>query len=184
MASGQVTSSEGASGQGAHAEGQPGEPTPPAGARDIAVHPTDSAEPSKARPIFHVGDNINVRFRASRDCYLTLLNIGTSGKLTVLFPNAMHRDNHIRGGTWHEIPGTSYGFEYRLQGPTGTEKLKAFATQHPVALLESSFAPDGSIFRQAESSAAARDIAVVKEKTAALPDAEWAEAYYEFQVVA
>lgn len=168
-----------------------------AGARDVSVHPKTPAadqeisatgpaagaqSASKSSGAFRIGDKVNVRFRASRDCYLTLLNIGTSGKLTVLFPNGIHPDNHVEGGAWHEIPGDSYGFEYELQGPPGMEKLKAVATLEPVALLESNFAPDGSIFRQAESTSAARDIVVVKEMAESLPASEWAEAYYEFQV--
>lgn len=164
-----------------------------AGARDVSVNPKSSATGDVAsgnadghqqalKSAYRIGDKINVRFRASRSCYLTLLNIGTSGKLTVLFPNGIHPDNHIEGGTWHEIPGDSYGFEYELQGPPGTEKLKAVATLGPVTLLESNFAPDGSVFRQAASTSAARDIAVVKEKIETLPAAVWAEAYTEFRV--
>lgn len=145
----------------------------PAGARDIKV---------AAKSDYRVGDKIVVRFRSSRDCHLTLLNVGTSGKLTILFPNALHRDNRIRADQDYEIPGPDYGFEYQLQGPPGVEKLKAVATVEDIALLESSFDADGGFFRTVAPATGARDIAVVRKKVAALPAAQWAEAACEFHV--
>lgn len=153
---------------------------PAAGSRDIAVIASNS---DSKPPAFHIGDRVNIVFEASRDCYLTLLNVGTSGKLTILFPNAMQPDNRIAAGQSHAIPGTSYGFEYVLQGPPGREMLKAVATLEPVALIESSFAPDGSLFREERATAAARDIAVVKTKTQEMAPDAWAEAHLEFDVL-
>lgn len=157
----------------------------PEGARDVVVRagPTAGNASSATGTRFQIGDRVNVCFEANRECYLTLLNVGTSGKLTVLFPNGMHPQNRIPAGERHEIPGDSYGFEYVLEGPPGTERLKAVATLSPVPLLETSFAPDGSLFLQEAPSAAARDIAVVKERTKQLSPTEWAEAHLEFDVV-
>jgi hypothetical protein len=45
-----------------------------------------------------------------------------------------------------------------LTGPPGIEKLKAVATLDQVPLLESQFAPDGSLFRVVSAFAAARDV--------------------------
>jgi hypothetical protein len=55
---------------------------------------------------YKVGDEILVKVKASRNCYLTLLNIGTGGKKTVLFPNKSHSDNAIAANTWYEIPAS------------------------------------------------------------------------------
>ena len=79
---------------------------------------------------YRIGDKIIVHFSASCDCYLTLLNIGTSGRLTILFPNALHKSNMIRANEFYEIPSKEYGFAYELQGPPGIEKLKAIATMN------------------------------------------------------
>lgn len=154
--------------------------TTPAGtaasSRDIKVVPsTKGAE-------YRVGNKIIVHFRADRDCYLTLLNIGTSGKLTILFPNALHRDDFISANKEYQIPAQEYGFEYELQGPPGVEKLKAIATLEKVELLESQFAPDGSLFRTVEPTAGARDIAVIKKNVESIPIQQWAEATWEFRV--
>lgn len=148
----------------------------PTGSRDISVRPTRSGER------YRLGDRIAVYFRANRDCYLTLLNIGTSGKLTVLFPNTLHRDNFIAANQVHCIPGPGDDFEYQLQGRPGIEKLKAIATLKPVELLESSFAPDGSLFRSVQPAQGARDIAVIQGQVGALPSEEWAESEFEFHV--
>lgn len=146
------------------------------GARDIVT------SPKTKKAAYQIGQKIVVSFRASRDCYLTLLNIGTSGKLTVLFPNSLHPDNFIQGGRDYRIPDAEDDFEYELQGPPGLERLKAVATLKQTALLESQFAPDGSVFRTVDALAGARDIGVVQKKVAAVPKSEWAEHACEFTV--
>lgn len=151
-------------------------PAPAAGARDISV----AARQKTAG--YKIGQKIVVGFRASRDCYLTLLNIGTSGKLTVLYPNSMHPENYITGGREYRLPEIDDEFEYQLQGPAGVEKLKAIATLNKVTLLESSFAPDGSLFRTVDAVAGARDIALIQRNVAAVSKSEWAESACEFSV--
>ena len=138
---------------------------------------------SKKNAKYRVGEKIAVSIRASRRCYLTLLNIGTSGKLTVLYPNTLHRDNVLEAGKEVRIPGEGDGFEWEILGPPGVERLKAVATLESLALLESSFAPDGSLFRTAPATAATRDIAIVKKNVDALPKTQWAEATCRFEVV-
>lgn len=147
--------------------------------RDVAVVPTGS---DGKIGTFRIGDRVQVHFTSTRDCYLTLLNVGTSGKLTVLFPNAIRRENFVSANQIYSIPAADYGFEYELQGPPGVEKLKAIATLEKKELLESQFAKDGSFFRTSASAAAARDIAVVKSAVEAIPASDWAEAHYEFRV--
>jgi hypothetical protein len=123
-----------------------------------------------------------VFFRATRDCYLTLLNIGTSGKLTVLFPNTEQRDNFIVAGRIYQIPSPEAEFGFQLQGPPGLEKLKAIATLTRRELLESNFAPDGSVFWTVRPREGARNIAVIQRNVTSLPPEQWAEAECEFEV--
>jgi hypothetical protein len=56
------------------------------------------------------------------------------------------------------------------------------ATSKKVALLESNFAPDGSIFRSVDAASGARDISVVQKKVSAVPKNEWTESACEFSV--
>lgn len=80
-----------------------------------------------------IGDLIRFNFRADQDCYLALINVGTSGKITVLFPNQYRPDGFIQGGkvyqtgTQGELP-----FQIRATGPAGRELVKVIATLKPL----------------------------------------------------
>lgn len=151
-------------------------PVPHDGARDVAV------KSKNKKGSYRTGQKIVVGFRASQNCYLTLLNIGTSGKLTVLFPNSHHSENFVQAGREYRIPESDSNFEYELQGPAGVEKLKAVATLKKVALLESHFALDGSLFRTVDATTGARDIGVIEKKISSVPRTEWTEDTCEFSV--
>jgi len=145
------------------------------GSRDIGTVPDrDGAR-------YRVGDEIEVCFLASRDCYITLLNIGTSGALTVLFPNRIHPDNFVRADEVHVVPGENYGFRYQLQGPHGVERLKAVATLSPEPVLDT-VAATTSPFRTVSGPAAARDVGLVEDRVSALEADAVAEAQWEFVV--
>lgn len=142
------------------------------GARDISVIPKTIA--------YRIGDKINLYFRAEKDCYLTLINYGTSGKLTVLLPNSLFQDNFIEGGRIYAIPGEDYRFDYILSGPSGTERIKAIGTTQKINLTDMKFNKD-EVFKT--SSAAARDISVVAKKIEGAAPEEWAEAECMIEVV-
>ena len=145
--------------------------------RDISVIPYGSAES------YQLGDEITINFSASRDCYLTLINIGTSGKLTVLFPNAFVQENFIRANQVYSIPGEEYPFLYKLTGPVGSEKIKAIATIKPVNLMEKEFTNlDDLIFYSATGQRAVRDIEIVAKKVNTTPSEAWAEDNCMFDV--
>jgi len=146
-------------------------------ARDINIAPRQTQNQ------YRVGDKIIIAFRASQDCYLTLLNIGSSGKLLILFPNALHQDNFIRANQVYRIPDADYGFEYQLQGPSGIETLKAIATEKSVELVESNFSADGDFFETKTPQVAARDITIIKSKTESAAPQSWADASCKFSVV-
>lgn len=140
------------------------------------------AVPEESKSSFNIGDKINIVFNSSKDCYLTLLNIGTSGKLTILFPNKLHQDNFIKGGQTYKIPGNEYGFEYQLKGPQGIEKLKAIVTESKINFIDTHFSPAGELFNTVSPGAAARDINIIEKKIEELPDGKWNESYFEFKI--
>jgi len=128
-----------------------------------------------------IGDRIVVYFKSDRDCYLTLFNIGTSGKLTILFPNYLFQNNFTRADQIYAIPGDEYPFEYELSGPPGVEKIKAIATTSKLNLLDFEFSKE-EFFHSVESSIAARDISIVAKRMGEVPVDSWAEAICEFEV--
>ena len=144
---------------------------------NVAVIPKASANEHNKK--YNIGDKINLYFRSEKDCYLTLINYGTSGKFTVLMPNALFQDNFIEGGRIYAIPGQDYPFDYTLSGPSGTEKIKAIATTSKINLLDLAY-NKGEIF--STSGAAARDISLVAKNIGNAEPDEWAENLCEFEV--
>ena len=134
-----------------------------------------------ARKYYKIDDRIVVYFRSDMDCYLTLFNIGTSGKLTILFPNYLFQNNFITANKIYAIPGEEYPFEYELSGPSGVEKIKAIATTSKRNLVDFDFSK-ADFFHSVERGIAARDISIVAKKMEEVPLDSWAEAMCEFEV--
>ncbi len=113
------------------------------GTRDLIAQALDGAEDEKLVSA-RLGDVIRFNFRADRDCYLTLINVGTSGKITVLFPNKYSPDGFIQGGrvyqteTRGEMP-----FKIRAKGPAGRELVKVVATLAPLDLASLRMGTEG-----------------------------------------
>jgi hypothetical protein len=79
---------------------------------------------------YPIGSRVHYRFRASADCYVTLLYIDGSGKLTLLFPNP--KSNHpIQGNQDY----TATPEKLTVNGPSGRELILAIATTEPLGLL-------------------------------------------------
>jgi hypothetical protein len=144
--------------------------------RDISIIPASTL------CSYRIGDRITFFFHSDQDCFLTLFNMGTSGSVTVLFPNRLFQDNFIRANRTYSIPGKGYSFEYVLSGPAGVEIIKAIATKEKVNLADLDFSQKDAIFYSAERSAAAKDIQIVEKRVKELPATGWAIAMCEFNV--
>jgi len=81
---------------------------------------------------YQVGEKVAFEFTADKDCYLALIDIGTSGKTIILFPNKWHTENKIEKGKAYKIPADGADFAYRVEGPEGTERIKAIACVEPL----------------------------------------------------
>lgn len=97
---------------------------------------------------FAVGDEIKFTFSADRDCYLTLLDIGTSGKVHKLFPNKWHESNKVEKDKSYAIPPDGSNFVFKVQGPIGKEYVKAIATLKPIEKLEGAVAISKGAFSE------------------------------------
>ena len=56
-----------------------------------------------------------------------MIDIGTSGRAIILFPNRWHPDNKIEKDKTYMIPPKGSDFSYKVQGPVGVERIKAIA---------------------------------------------------------
>ncbi len=133
---------------------------------------------------YHIGDTLSFFCKATHDCYLTLINIGTSGKFTLLLPNAHIKQRALKANEKLQFPETSDQFMYRLSGPVGIETIKAIATIRPIQLLDISINPaDGLMFYTSEKTHTTRDIEIVSKKLGTLSSKDWAEYTLRLNVI-
>lgn len=111
--------------------------------KDISILPTNPNPQSNIKVTLsaekqslHPGDELGLTFTADRECYLTLMDMGTSGKILRLWPNDHSgQDNRIDPNSPRSFPGPGDKFRYRISGPDGTERLIAYATSEKGKIL-------------------------------------------------
>jgi hypothetical protein len=88
---------------------------------------------------YKVGEALTVLFQANRDGYVTLVNVGTSGRVTILYPN-MYAPNHaVKGGQTYTVPRADEPYQLVLSGPEGTELVYALFTTVPTRFVDDNF---------------------------------------------
>ena len=93
--------------------------------RDITFSPEPRPAPN---PRVTVGTAIHLHITASQPCYLYIINIGTSGKETLLLPNSSMQTVRITG-----VTGSHVIRNMTIVGPTGQEVIKVLATSEDLA---------------------------------------------------
>lgn len=130
------------------------------------------------KDLFRIGEPVIFYLRADRDCYITLLDQGTSGALRVIFPNPYQRDNFIHAGKTYAVPDPAAGFEIRVDGPPGIERVKAIASLNrlgfPAELSDRFFEVDP------QDSTLIRDLTLSVKR---LSDQQWTEGHLELDIV-
>lgn len=125
------------------------------------------------RPAYRVGEKAVFRFRTTRDCYLTLVNIGTSGKWIMLLPNWEQSDINktlVKAGSERVIPTADDPFEFEIAEPLGVERIKAICTTKPVPIVQGVDLSNG-FFSLSSEAPRWRDIRpIAKEKAEKTPD--------------
>jgi hypothetical protein len=86
--------------------------------------------------MFHSGDHISFKVEANDDGYLYIVQQGTSGTWSVLFPtaDAENGDNRVHRGRSYTFPS---GAAFVFAGDPGTEKLFVVLSRQPEKELES-----------------------------------------------
>ncbi len=130
---------------------------------------------------FHVGDDLVVYLKTNKDSNVTLFDIGTSGKVHVIFPNEYQKDNSIKAGQILKIPADNANWTFKLQGPVGKNVLKAIATIKDVEILAKTDTKKAGIFQEVKNSEKelARDIGVILKP---IDSMQWAEIGTELMI--
>ncbi len=79
-----------------------------------------------------LGEHITFHARSERSGYLTLVDLGTDGTVTVLYPNAYEEGRRIEAGETYTFPSEEMGFEIEVQPPPGRGIVRAFVTSEPL----------------------------------------------------
>jgi hypothetical protein len=163
-------------------------PPPPVAAPQVTAAPRPTTESTDAIRIklwtdksrYRIGDNVTFYFETNRKGYVTLINAGTSGAVTILFPNRFSQGHEVNGKTVYSIPRSEDGYTMNVSGPPGIELVYALMTLEPLKFAETNFSQTRSVFRSVDSGTVTRDINAVVKQTA---NDKQAKAMLELEVV-
>ena len=85
---------------------------------------------------YAVGQQLKIFVRPRQTSYITVLNVGTSGRVAVIFPNFHQRDMQVRAGQTVSIPANAANWRIDVVGPPGIEMIKVIASKEPLKLPE------------------------------------------------
>jgi hypothetical protein len=109
------------------------------------------------RTAFGLGEEIAFTLESDRDGYVTLVDLGTDGTVSLLLPNEDEPSVRIRAGQRLEYPGDS-GYYFEAQPPAGGGMVRAFLTEQPLSLT----IPEGAVFAQGGADFAAEITGALK----------------------
>lgn len=128
----------------------------------------DRSAGAAAEPRFQLGAELVLKVRSARDCHLALIDLGTTGRVSLLLPNALCPQPRLAGGVPALFPGPEFAeFVFALEGEPGVERLVAVATPDPLPLPAP---PPGGFFAPLTDA----DLERTADAVAALPADRWA----------
>ena len=89
---------------------------------------------ANGRQTFRIGEPIQFRVRSARDGYLTVVDLGTDGTVSVLYPNESERDGRVHAGQQIVLPTPAMDVEFTATPPAGRGIVRAIVTERPLAL--------------------------------------------------
>ena len=126
-----------------------------------------------------IGDAVKVFFQANRDGYVTLVNVGTSGKITILYPNTYTPNHAVKGAQTYSVPSADAQYELTLSGPEGVELVYALFTTVPTRFAEGNLTKEAFAPVNEQAVPLTRDINITVKK---VPLKEQATAALEIEV--
>lgn len=83
---------------------------------------------------YHPGEEIQIYFEASRDCYVVIYNVDTRGYVHLLYPVDSEDDFYLEGERIYKIPDRFDDYQLTVDGPEGVEYVQAVASLEPLDL--------------------------------------------------
>ena len=113
------------------------------------------------------GDAVRIFVKTNEDAYVTIVNVGPSGKVTHLFPNAFQQSNRVAANRTFEVPSGNGGSRINVSGPVGAELIKVFVSSEPIKIIPESQLVGSGAFRSLAGGVS--DLVRNLEVTAATP---------------
>jgi len=110
-------------------------PLPPAQREKEAGEPAFRvllSSPRGRRPVYRLGEEMDLIVRANRDAWLYCFHRQTTGGLIKIFPNEGQKDSFISGDRIHAIAGKELSLKMDFIAPAGKEQTRCFATDRNV----------------------------------------------------
>lgn len=125
------------------------------------------------------GEEVKVFYQASSDCYIYVFSVAADGSVTVLLPNSMSQDNHIKAGKAYEFPPK--GSQIRLTAmflpgykqKTAEETIKIIATKNKEDIIPLGF--QEGFFKVYDSKSTSL-ITTLTQRLNQLDPSEWTQA--------
>lgn len=92
---------------------------------------------------FKIGEKMRVNFTVDKPMFVRILVINSNGEISTLFPNVYQNDNYCKPGRTYQIPPKGAEFTLDIDGPAGTDRIRAVASQNPVPAEVVFFTPEG-----------------------------------------
>lgn len=77
---------------------------------------------------YRIGEMVSFMVTTDQNCYMYLFDVGTSGKIHLLFPNKLQPQNYVHASDTVRIENI------KASPPAGTETVKVIATQDSISL--------------------------------------------------
>ncbi len=121
-----------------------------------------SAWVDRADVTYKAGETVTLFVKANGDAYITVIDVGASGKAHVLFPNKVQPNSHIAAFEVVQIPALDERYRFTVGGPSGTELIKIIATSEPIDVIRPEDLVSAGAFRSFKRSAKdlSRDLSV------------------------
>jgi hypothetical protein len=132
---------------------------------------------------FALGEEVRFDLSAARDGYVTIVDLGTDGTITVLFPNEFDPDGAVRAGDRVTLPSPAMeeeGLVFEALEPAGLGLVRAFLTERPLELVPGEYGELSAddLLRALRAAAGSAPLA----GSAAIPVGNWASASIVYEI--
>jgi Domain of unknown function (DUF4384) len=80
------------------------------------------------------GEVLKLSIKTNQDAFVTIFNVGPTGKVTQLFPNKFQKDSLLKADVDTQVPSAESNAQIRIAGNLGAELIKIVATDKPTDL--------------------------------------------------